>query len=42
MGKWRAYTATAHVSDSSWGKRDADGEVRASIEDAHAIGLAGG
>ncbi|HET6733812.1 molybdopterin-dependent oxidoreductase [Mycobacterium sp.] len=41
-GERRAYTANDIFRDPSWRKRDADGALRISIEDAEALGLADG
>jgi formate dehydrogenase len=41
-GERRAYTANDIFRDPSWRKRDADGALRVSIEDAEALGLADG
>ncbi len=38
-GERRAYTANDIFRDPSWRKRDADGALRISIEDAEALGL---
>ena len=42
VGERRAYTANDIFRDPSWRKRDADGALRVSVEDAHALGLADG
>ena len=41
-GERRAYTANDIFRDPSWRKRDADGALRVSVEDAEALGLADG
>ncbi len=41
-GERRAYTANDILRDPSWRKRDADGALRISVEDAAALGLADG
>jgi formate dehydrogenase len=41
-GERRAYTANDIFRDPSWRKRDADGALRVSIEDAEALGLTNG
>jgi anaerobic selenocysteine-containing dehydrogenase len=41
-GERRAYTANDIFRDPSWRKRDADGALRISLEDAEALGLANG
>ena len=41
-GERRAYTANDIFRDPSWRKRDADGALRVSIEDAQALGLVDG
>jgi anaerobic selenocysteine-containing dehydrogenase len=41
-GERRAYTANDIFRDPSWRKRDADGALRVSVEDAEALGLAEG
>jgi anaerobic selenocysteine-containing dehydrogenase len=41
-GERRAYTANDIIRDPSWRKRDADGALRVSIEDAEALGLTDG
>jgi anaerobic selenocysteine-containing dehydrogenase len=41
-GERRAYTANDIFRDPTWRKRDADGALRVSIEDAEALGLADG
>jgi formate dehydrogenase len=41
-GERRAYTANDIFRDPSWRKRDADGALRVSIEDAAALGLTDG
>lgn len=42
VGERRAYTANDIFRDPSWRKRDADGALRVSIEDAQALGLSDG
>ncbi|AKN15509.1 molybdopterin oxidoreductase Fe4S4 subunit [Mycobacterium haemophilum DSM 44634] len=42
VGERRAYTANDIFRDPSWRKRDVDGALRVSVEDAHALGLTGG
>ncbi len=42
VGERRAYTANDIFRDPSWRKRDADGALRVSVEDAQALGLADG
>lgn len=42
VGERRAYTANDIFRDPSWRKRDADGALRVSMEDAQALGLADG
>jgi anaerobic selenocysteine-containing dehydrogenase len=42
VGERRAYTANDIFRDPSWRKRDTDGALRVSIEDAHALGLVDG
>jgi anaerobic selenocysteine-containing dehydrogenase len=42
VGERRAYTANDIFRDPSWRKRDADGALRVSIEDAQALGLVDG
>ncbi|MFZ0833828.1 MAG: molybdopterin-dependent oxidoreductase [Mycobacterium sp.] len=41
-GERRAYTANTIFRDPSWRKRDADGALRVSVEDAQALGLVDG
>jgi anaerobic selenocysteine-containing dehydrogenase len=41
-GERRAYTANDILRDPSWRKRDADGALRISVEDAGALGVADG
>jgi formate dehydrogenase len=41
-GERRAYTANDIFRDPSWRKRDADGALRVSVEDAQALGLIAG
>ncbi|MGE2727823.1 molybdopterin-dependent oxidoreductase [Mycolicibacterium pulveris] len=41
-GERRAYTANDILRDPSWRKRDPDGALRVSIEDAEALGLSDG
>jgi anaerobic selenocysteine-containing dehydrogenase len=41
-GERRAYTANDIFRDPSWRKRDANGALRVSVEDAQALGLADG
>jgi formate dehydrogenase len=41
-GERRAYTANDIFRDPSWRKRDADGALRVSVEDANALGLVDG
>jgi anaerobic selenocysteine-containing dehydrogenase len=41
-GERRAYTANDIFRNPSWRKRDADGALRVSVEDAHLIGLVDG
>jgi formate dehydrogenase len=41
-GERRAYTANDIFRDPTWRKRDADGALRVSLEDADALGLVGG
>ena len=41
-GERRAYTANDILRDPSWRKRDADGALRISVEDAAAMGVADG
>ena len=41
-GERRAYTANDIFRDPSWRKRDADGALRVSVEDAEALGLTDG
>jgi formate dehydrogenase len=41
-GERRAYTANDIFRDPAWRKRDADGALRVSVEDAQALGLAQG
>ena len=42
VGERRAYTANDIFRDPSWRKRDADGALRVSVEDANALGLVDG
>ncbi|WP_156689270.1 molybdopterin-dependent oxidoreductase [Mycobacterium sp. Marseille-P9652] len=42
VGERRAYTANDIIRDPSWRKRDADGALRVSVEDAQALGLVDG
>lgn len=42
VGERRAYTANDIFRDPSWRKRDADGALRVSVEDAQVLGLADG
>jgi anaerobic selenocysteine-containing dehydrogenase len=42
VGERRAYTANDIFRDPSWRKRDADGALRVSVEDAQALGLVDG
>jgi anaerobic selenocysteine-containing dehydrogenase len=42
VGERRAYTANDIFRDPSWRKRDVDGALRVSVEDAQALGLADG
>jgi anaerobic selenocysteine-containing dehydrogenase len=42
VGERRAYTANDIFRDPSWRKRDADGALRVSVEDAQALNLADG
>lgn len=42
VGERRAYTANDIFRDPSWRKRDAEGALRVSVEDAHALGLVDG
>jgi anaerobic selenocysteine-containing dehydrogenase len=42
VGERRAYTANDIFRDPSWRKRDADGALRISVEDAQALGLVDG
>ncbi len=42
VGERRAYTANDIFRDPSWRKRDADGALRVSVDDAEALGLADG
>ncbi len=42
VGERRAYTANDIFRDPSWRKRDADGALRVSVEDAQALGVADG
>ncbi|CQD04037.1 molybdopterin oxidoreductase Fe4S4 subunit [Mycobacterium lentiflavum] len=42
VGERRAYTANDIIRDPSWRKRDADGALRVSVEDAHDLGLVDG
>ena len=41
-GERRAYTANDIFRDPSWRKRDAEGALRVSVEDAQALGLVAG
>ena len=41
-GERRAYTANDIFRDPGWRKRDADGALRVSVEDAQALGLVAG
>jgi len=41
-GERRAYTANDILRDPAWRKRDADGALRVSVEDAHTLGLVDG
>jgi len=41
-GERRAYTANDILRDPSWRKRDSDGALRVSVEDAEALGLTDG
>ncbi|HEX2284743.1 MAG TPA: molybdopterin dinucleotide binding domain-containing protein, partial [Mycobacterium sp.] len=41
-GERRAYTANDIIRDPSWRKRDGDGALRVSVEDAQALGLTDG
>ncbi|BBY83519.1 molybdopterin-dependent oxidoreductase [Mycolicibacterium pulveris] len=41
-GERRAYTANDILRDPSWRKRDRDGALRVSVEDAEALGLSNG
>ena len=41
-GERRAFTANDILRDPSWRKRDADGALRVSVEDADALGLVDG
>ncbi len=41
-GERRAYTANDIIRDPSWRKRDGDGALRVSVEDAAALGLSDG
>jgi anaerobic selenocysteine-containing dehydrogenase len=41
-GERRAYTANDIFRDPSWRKRDADGSLRVSVEDAQVLGLTEG
>ncbi|MBV8965019.1 MAG: molybdopterin-dependent oxidoreductase, partial [Mycobacteriaceae bacterium] len=41
-GERRAYTANDIFRDPSWRKRDSEGSLRVSVEDAHALGLVDG
>lgn len=41
-GERRAYTANDIIRDPAWRKRDADGALRVSVEDADALGLVDG
>ena len=42
VGERRAYTANDIIRDPTWRKRDADGALRVSVEDAQALGLEDG
>jgi anaerobic selenocysteine-containing dehydrogenase len=42
VGERRAYTANDIFRDPTWRKRDADGALRVSVEDAQALGLSDG
>jgi anaerobic selenocysteine-containing dehydrogenase len=42
VGERRAYTANDIFRDPSWRKRDADGALRVSVEDAQMLGLVDG
>ena len=42
VGERRAYTANDIFRDPSWRKRDTDGALRVSVEDAQALGLVDG
>jgi anaerobic selenocysteine-containing dehydrogenase len=42
VGERRAYTANDIFRDPSWRKRDADGALRVSVEDAQDLGLVDG
>jgi anaerobic selenocysteine-containing dehydrogenase len=42
VGERRAYTANDIFRDPSWRKRDTDGALRVSVEDAQALGLVEG
>jgi anaerobic selenocysteine-containing dehydrogenase len=42
VGERRAYTATDIFRDPSWRKRDTDGALRVSVEDAQSLGLVDG
>ena len=42
VGERRAYTANDIFRDPSWRKRDADGALRVSVEDAQTLGLVDG
>jgi anaerobic selenocysteine-containing dehydrogenase len=42
VGEGRAYTANDIFRDPSWRKRDADGALRVSVEDAQTLGLVDG
>src|SRR5262249_57163867 len=42
VGERRAFTANDIFRDPSWRKRDADGALRVSVEDAQALGLVDG
>ena len=42
VGERRAYTANDIFRDPSWRKRDVDGALRVSVEDAQALGLVDG
>jgi anaerobic selenocysteine-containing dehydrogenase len=42
VGERRAFTANDIIRDPSWRKRDADGALRVSVEDAQSLGLEDG